>query len=561
MWPTDLQVRRLVHFAGPRTTRCIILLWLLALVLYGLELGFAFLLQQFIAQSGVLPAPVQGLGGIGVTLPGTTLLIGVVGMARVGVTYAQTRIDGDAMESFNHGLRLDLIDRTLASRSVDTGETLTFFHHRILNASVGLRSIHQLVSQGVFTMGLAATLCVMNWQLSAALLAVASIAIVPMRVVHRHVRSTAAHQARTFTTLMAKLGNVFRNIALIRLYNLQGRERRQFEHHLRAYTRDIGHYLHADGLMNAVGPLFALAGIVTIGFAGASRFALDVALLVPFLYLFVRFAQQLGSCAGAAGRLSHALPDLRFIFDWWTRRRLRESTPTAASDDAIGPIEAAVGWALRDVTFGYPNQAPLFTSFDYQVTAGSLVQICGPSGSGKTSLVALLTGEVSPNSGTVEVIADGGRWPIELASDRLRDHLGYASAESYLFAGSLYDNLTYGLSESPDDDFVRRMSRLAECGFIGDLPGGFEHRIDELGQGLSTGQRQRLSLLRALLRHPRALVLDEALSNVDAETEARVLANLRTLRPHCTILWVSHRPLATQADAVVDLHVRLEALT
>ena len=211
------------------------------------------------------------------------------------------------------------------------------------------------------------------------------------------------------------------------------------------------------------------------------------------------------------------------------------------------------------MTFGYAGQAPLFAGLNFQVVPGSLVHVSGPSGSGKTSLVALLMGEAVPASGTIELTA-GGRWsPIGTSRSHLCAHLGYASAESYLFAGTLYDNVTYGLALPPDEDFLSRMTTLAECGFIEDFSGRFAHRIDELGQGMSTGQRQRLSLLRALLRRPRALILDEALSNVDAGTEARIVANLRTLRPQCTIIWVSHRPLASGADATLELQAAVEA--
>ena len=341
------------------------------------------------------------------------------------------------MESFNHRQRLALVDRTLGSRSVDTGDTLTSFHHRILNGSVGLRSIHLLVSQGVFAIGLAAVLWVMNWPLALGLLAVASIAAVPMRMVNRLVRITAARQVSTFSTLMARLGNVFRNLSLIRAYNLQDRERIQFERHLRAYFGDIDRWLHAEGVMNALGAVLVLAGIVVIAVAQTTRFALDTALVVPFLYLFVRFAQQMGGFAGSLGRLTHTLPDLCFTFESWTKSGERGWTQTPAAAEALEPAETPFGWEIRDVTFGYAGQAPLFAGLNFQVVPGSLVHVSGPSGSGKTSLVALLMGEAVPASGTIELTA-GGRWsPIGTSRSHLCAHLGYASAESYLFAGTL----------------------------------------------------------------------------------------------------------------------------
>ena len=212
------------------------------------------------------------------------------------------------------------------------------------------------------------------------------------------------------------------------------------------------------------------------------------------------------------------------------------------------------------MTFGYENQLPLFCNFDLSVAPGSLVHIAGPSGSGKTSLIALMTGEAVPSRGEVAVRINGAESSLDVRGDVLRTNVGYASAEPYLFAGTISENISYGLAATPDDALVASMCALAECGFIDDLPDRLGHRIDELGHGLSTGQRQRVSLLRALLRRPRALILDEALSNVDRDTESRILANLNMLRPDCTILWVSHRPPVVRADNTVELHIETESV-
>ena len=529
---------------------------MLGIVMFGLELAFAFLLQRFVASLGVMPSPATTFPSG--ALRRTTLIIATVGLARVVTVWLQARVDGRTIERFCHQLRVRFVARALSAPTVDSGPMLTFFHQRILNASLALRSFHQVVSFGLISFGLAAALFVMNPALTAALLCVAGVAYIPMRVMHLHLRATALTQASTFSKLMEKLSNALRNSTLIRAHNLQAAEQRRFEAYLGAYTNDIYQYLKVEGLAGAVGSLLVIVGIVGIAAAQGSSIALERALIVPYLYLFFRLSQQLGAATASLSKLAYTSPDFLHVMEWSLRRSDLPMLPHEDREPVV--LRSAIGWTLRNVTFGYENQLPLFCDFDFSVAPGSLVHIAGPSGSGKTSLIALMTGEAVPSRGEVAVRINGAESSLDVRGDVLRTNVGYASAEPYLFAGTISENISYGLAAPPDDALVASMCALAECGFIDDLPDRLGHRIDELGHGLSTGQRQRVSLLRALLRRPRALILDEALSNVDRDTESRILANLNMLRPDCTILWVSHRPPVVRADNTVELHIETESV-
>ncbi|MDQ3489399.1 MAG: ABC transporter ATP-binding protein/permease [Acidobacteriota bacterium] len=548
-------LQKFAAFLGSATIRSIVLVWTLGIVMFGLELAFAFLLQRFVTSLGVMSSAIASSSPSG-ALRNTTLIIASVGLARVVTVWAQSRVDGRAMERFCHRLRVRFIASALSSSTIDSGPMLTFFHQRILNASLALRSFSQAVSFGIIALGLVLALAWMNAALTAALLCVVGMAYLPMRVMHRRLRATAVTQVNTFSKVMEKLSNALRNSTLIRVHNLQASEQRRFEEYLRAYTGDIHTYLRVEGLVGAGGSLLVIAGIIAIAAAQGSSIALERGLVVPYLYLFFRLSQQLGAAAASLNRLAYTSPDLLHVMDWSRQRNDPFDVP-AARNQAIA-MRSAVGWSLRGVTFGYRSQAPLFSDFHFNVAPGSLVHIAGPSGSGKTSLIALMTGEAAPSSGTVVVKSHGAESAVEAVRDQLRTHIGYASAEPYLFAGTIAENITYGLHSAPDQALLTSMTGLAECGFIHELPAGFDHLIDELGHGLSTGQRQRVSLLRALLRRPRALILDEALSNVDRDTESRILANLNALRPDCTIVWVSHRSPATRPDAILELHLDAE---
>ncbi len=144
--------------------------------------------------------------------------------------------------------------------------------------------------------------------------------------------------------------------------------------------------------------------------------------------------------------------------------------------------------------------------------------------------------------------------PLAEGAPRLMPLVGYVGAESFLIDGTVRENLLYGVHRTPGDAELADALRKAECGFIDDLPNRLEHRLTEQGAGLSSGQKQRLSLARAMLRRPGVLVLDEATANLDSATEEKLVDTLTELKGGMTIVAVTHRPaLLRLADQVLTL--------
>ena len=186
---------------------------------------------------------------------------------------------------------------------------------------------------------------------------------------------------------------------------------------------------------------------------------------------------------------------------------------------------------------------PVLRGVDLRVAPGERIALFGASGAGKSTLVQLLFGLRTPGSGRVRVL---GRDAAALRSED-RGLLGYAGAEPFLLHASVEENVRYGNPGASAAD-VERALRLAEAdGFVAALPAGLATVIGGRGLALSDGQRQRLGLARLFLRDARVLVLDEAFSALDLETEARVRANLWRAFPDRTALVVSHRPVGLEA--------------
>lgn len=210
---------------------------------------------------------------------------------------------------------------------------------------------------------------------------------------------------------------------------------------------------------------------------------------------------------------------------------------TPGSRELATPVLGAVRFA--GVEFAYRDEgAPVLRDFDLDVPAGETHAIVGATGSGKSTVVKLLLRLYEPQRGTISV--DGV--PIgELSFASLRGATGFVAQDVFLFHGSVRENLVYGRPDATDDE-VERAARLAEAhGFVTAMPDGFDSLVGERGIKLSGGQRQRLTIARAIVRDPAILILDEATSAIDNETEAAIQRSLARVSADRTTIVIAHR--------------------
>lgn len=295
---------------------------------------------------------------------------------------------------------------------------------------------------------------------------------------------------------------------------------------------------------------------IAFGFAGAL-------LLGSYWVLFEPGTFSLGSLAFFAmmiQRLLWPVTILGTVFDEYQRAKASArrifgllDTPTQIYDP-VDPAEVKRlngDIELKDVHFSYFSDQPILRGLSMQVRAGQTVGIAGATGGGKTTLIKLLLRLYDVNSGSI--LIDGIKVPAMRLED-LRRNIALVSQDVYLFHGTIRENIAYGAPGTPLEQVqeVARKAQLAD--FIEDLPQQYETVIGERGVKLSGGQRQRLSIARALLKDAPILILDEATSAVDTETERAIQDSLEELTSKKTALIIAHR-LSTirHADQIIVL--------
>ncbi|MGH9125729.1 MAG: ABC transporter ATP-binding protein [Acidimicrobiales bacterium] len=233
-------------------------------------------------------------------------------------------------------------------------------------------------------------------------------------------------------------------------------------------------------------------------------------------------------------------------------REILEATPEITDGaDRFGPEDNVGDISIDNVSFGYDPSRPVLRGISLYIRAGQTLGVVGRTGSGKSTLVRLLMRFYDTDSGEIRI---GGHDIRRLGLAELRAAVSMVSQDVYLFDDSLEHNLRYGWSQASEADLVAALRAAGAAELLTVLPEGLHTRVGERGQRLSGGQRQRVALARALLKPAPILIVDEATSNLDYETEAAVRSSLREATQGRTVIIVAHRLTSVRhADSIVVL--------
>lgn len=361
-------------------------------------------------------------------------------------------------------------------------------------------------------------------------------------------RRMARPAMRTLTAVISRMnGWIAENIAGMRenqLYRQEARRRGEFDALTEAHQRSVTHVISAWGIIRPglmITSAVATAAILWVGHARVSTGVLTVGLLLTFLQYTTRIWVPVRNLAEKLNLIQESLTSAERIADVLDRPSAMRDAPGV--DRAIVPTEGAV--TFENVSFTYPGTTtPVLHDLSVDVPKGQMLALIGDTGAGKSTIVSLVSRFHDTTTGRVLV---DGRDVRDYALASLRGSIALVPQDVVVFAGTVRDNLTLG--RDVDDARVWACLEAVDAAeLVRELPGGLGHELEESGKTLSAGQRQLLAFARALLTDPPILILDEATSNIDSETEARIQAALEVLTKGRTSIVIAHR-LSTIRDA------------
>ncbi len=385
-------------------------------------------------------------------------------------------------------------------------------------------------------------LFVMNWKLTMLIfivLPLAALILVPIgRLMHSISKETQAETA-TFTGI---LNQVLPEIRLVKAFNAEDIE---FNRGMKGISKLFKLGLKEARTQSLVGPIVTLvlmgALVAVIGYGGmqVSSGVISAGSLVAFILYLFQIIMPMGQITVFFTQLQKSIG---------ATDRIVEILATEEEDLQAGKTlsNAKQSIIFNDVTFAYEEGETILSHIDLKIEAGKVTAIVGPSGSGKTTLFKLLERYYLPSEGRIEI---GSEQLNDFSLQSWRNHIGYVSQESPLLAGTIRDNICYGLDREVTANELKKAAQMAYAlDFIEELPEQFNTEVGERGLKLSGGQRQRIAIARALLRDPEILMLDEATSSLDSQSEQSVQMALDQLMVDRTTIVIAHR-LSTVVDA------------
>jgi subfamily B ATP-binding cassette protein HlyB/CyaB len=309
-------------------------------------------------------------------------------------------------------------------------------------------------------------------------------------------------------------------------------------------TRQVGNTYNV--VANGLEQVMTLSILIVGAWLVMQNTGLTVGMLVAFQMFASRMSQPLLRLVGLWQEFQQASISVKRLGDILDMPQEPFTLTPQRSAGGTGQI------AIKDISFRYSEQHPwLYRNLSLSFPTGKLTVLMGPSGCGKSTLAKLMQGFYWPQEGQITL---DGRDIRQLAANELRATFGAVPQETVLFSGTIYDNLAMAHPHATFEDVIAACQAAEIHEVIEKLPQGYQTEIGERGTGLSGGQRQRIAIARALLKRPKMLIFDEAISNLDQQTAEHFAQTVNRLKGKVTMIFITHQvPKGLQVDEVVNM--------
>jgi len=425
---------------------------------------------------------------------------------------------------------------------------------RVMNDAEGVRNlvgtgVVQLIGGIMSALIALGVLFYLNWHLTSITILVLATFGGGIAYAFQKLRPMFRERNEIYSDITGRLAESIGGIRTVKAYTAEKREELVFARGAHKLLRNVAKSMTAvSGTMASTTVIVGVIGVLMILIGGGSVLRGEMTIGDLFMYVFFTglVAMPLIDIASIGTQITEAFAGLDRI------REIRQMATEDAGDENRASLNEIKGEiTFEGVSFEYTENTPVLKNVSFRAPAGTTTALVGSSGSGKSTLIGLVMNFNRPQQGRVSI--DGH----DLSTIKLKDyrqHLGVVMQDNFLFDGTISENIKFANPHATQAD-IEEVSRIAHCrDFIEEFEKKYDTVIGERGIKLSGGQRQRIAIARAILANPKILILDEATSSLDSESEAMIQDGLRTLRQGRTTFVIAHR-LSTirSADQILVL--------
>jgi len=447
---------------------------------------------------------------------------------------------------YSHLLQLSL--RFFSERRV--GEIMSRVTNDVSVVQTAVASNFVGLIQQIVTLGGGITmLFVINWRLTILTLMVAPLVAVAVFFFSRKLRNISTEVQDRLADVATVLEETISGVRIVKSFTQEGHETERFTRQVERNFRTAMQRARARAIFLPLITFLAFMALTAVLWYGGHDVIsgrITPGDLVAFLFYAVMVAGPISSFTGLYAQFQEALGATERIFE------LLDAEPELQETRGARPMPPIKGLVyFQGVCFDYDPRDEVLRDINLVVSPGDIIALVGPSGAGKSTLVNLIPRFYDPDKGSV--IIDGlDIRAVQIKS--LREQIGIVPQETILFGGSIRENISYGRMGASDREVIAAAKAANAHDFISALPDGYHTLVGERGAKLSGGERQRISIARAILKDPRILILDEATSSLDTESERLVQEALDRLMHGRTTFVIAHRlSTVNNADVIIFL--------
>ncbi|MBC1422675.1 ABC transporter ATP-binding protein [Listeria seeligeri] len=439
-------------------------------------------------------------------------------MSRLPLKYYDTRSNGDIL-----------------SRSVNDMDNI---------ANTLQQSLTQAITAIVQMIGVLIMMLTISWQMTLIVLVTVPISIILVAIIAGRSQRYFGAQQRNLGILNDTVEETYGGQTIIKAFGQEKKTLVKFDEVNEDYYKAAKKAQFISGIMMPVMQFVGNLGYVGVCVAGGifvTNGTLQVGDIQSFTQYVQLFTQPISSVANIANIIQSTIASAERVFEMMDEEEEKDEIP--ANINQIAGEENSI--VFDHVKFGYTPDKPLMTDLNIHVEEGQMVAIVGPTGAGKTTIINLLMRFYDVDGGSIRMKGIDTR---DMTKEAVRDKFGMVLQDTWLFNGTIADNIAYGREGATKEEVIGAAKAAYADDFIRRLPNGYDTVLNEEGSNISQGQKQLLTIARAILSDPSILILDEATSSVDTRTELNIQLAMGNLMEGRTSFVIAHR-LSTIRDA------------